>query len=314
MPHADTLAPVPDGEIAALRRFTRFYTRQIGLLNEGLLKSPFSLAEARVLYEIGSRDEVAASDLTRDLGLDAGYLSRMLRGFEDKGLLVRSASRADARRQILTLTDAGREAFAFVNRASAVEVEAMLAALSSRDRRKLLSSMATVERLLGGGEQPAEPIILRPHKPGDMGWVVHRHGALYAEEYGWDETFEPMVADIVASFIRNFDPRKERCWIAERGGEILGSVFLVRQDDEVAKLRMLIVEPEARGTGLGRRLVAECLAFARDAGYRKVVLWTNDILHAARRIYQDEGFTLVEEERHHSFGKDLVGQNWELEL
>ncbi len=305
---------VSEQETAAVRRFTRFYTRQIGLLNDGLLKSPYSLAESRVLYEVANRDEVAASDLTRDLGLDAGYLSRMLRGFEDRGLIARSPSQTDARRQMLTLTEAGRDAFADLNKASADQVEAMLAAIPVAERRKLLSSMATIERLLGNGETPPEPIILRPHKPGDMGWVVHRHGALYAREYGWDETFEPMVADVVASFIRNFDPKRERCWIAERGGEILGSIFLVRQDDETAKLRLLYVEPEARGTGLGRRLVSECLAFARSAGYRKVVLWTNDCLDAARKIYLDEGFRLVEEEKHHSFGKDLVGQNWELEI
>jgi len=237
-----------------------------------------------------------------------------LRGFEDKGLIVRAPSKTDGRRQILSLTQTGRDAFAELDRASAEQVETMLDGLSGADRRRLLTSMATIQRLLGDRDQTPEPIVLRAHRPGDMGWVVYRHGALYAQEYGWDETFEPMVADIVAEFIRNFDPKRERCWIAERGGEILGSVFLVRQSDDVAKLRMLYVEPEARGTGLGRRLVAECLAFARSSGYAKVVLWTNDCLDAARKIYQDEGFELVEEEKHHSFGQDLVGQTWELEL
>jgi DNA-binding MarR family transcriptional regulator/GNAT superfamily N-acetyltransferase len=301
-------------EIAGVRRFTRFYTRQIGLLNEGLLKSPYSLAESRVLYEIANRDEVAASDLTRDLGLDAGYLSRMLRGFEDRGLIERAPSKTDARRQMLTLTEAGRDAFGPLDHASAEQVEAILTPLSEGQRKELLAAMGTIERILGNGEHASGPVVLRAHRPGDMGWVVHRHGALYAQEYGWDETFEPMVADIVASFIRNFDPKKERCWIAERDGRILGSVFVVRESDDVAKLRMLYVEPEARGTGLGRRLVAECIAFARSCGYTRLTLWTNDCLHAARRIYQDEGFKLVEEEKHHSFGKDLVGQYWELEL
>jgi DNA-binding MarR family transcriptional regulator/GNAT superfamily N-acetyltransferase len=305
---------VTPSEISAVRRFTRFYTRQIGLLNDGLLKSPYSLAESRVLYEIANRDEIAASDLTLDIGLDPGYLSRMLRGFEDKGLIERTPSKTDARRQILSLTHAGRDAFALLDHASAEQVGAMLSDLSDTDRRRLLAAMATIQGLLGSPDQPVEPIILRPHQPGDMGWVVHRHGVLYAKEYGWDETFEPMVADIVAEFIRNFDPKRERCWIAERGAAILGSVFLVRQSDDVAKLRMLFVEPEARGTGLGRRLVTECLAFARAAGYSKVVLWTNDCLDAARKIYQDEGFKLIEEEEHHSFGQDLVGQTWELEL
>jgi len=301
-------------DTAAVRRFTRFYTRQIGLLNEGLLKSPYSLAESRVLYEIASREEVAASDLTRDLGLDPGYLSRMLRGFERKGLIDRTPSDSDARRQLLTLTDTGRAAFADLDRASAHQVEQLLSDLPAANRNRLLSAMATIERLLGAPGIRDEPIVLRPNRPGDMGWVVHRHGALYAQEYGWDETFEPMVADIVARFVRDFDPARERCWIAERGGNIVGSVFLVRETDEVAKLRLLYVEPEARGTGLGRRLVGECLSFARTAGYRKIVLWTNDCLHAARKIYENEGFRLVAEEPHHSFGKDLVGQNWELEL
>lgn len=305
---------VPESDSAAVRRFTRFYTRQIGLLNEGLLKSSYSLAESRVLYEIANRADVSASDLTRDLGLDAGYLSRMLRGFEEKGLIARSPSPGDARRQILSLTKPGAAAFTGLDRASAEQVAAMLAGLEHDDRNRLLSAMATVERLLGTRDQPSEPIVLRPHRAGDMGWVVHRHGVLYAREYGWDETFEILVADIVADFIRNFDAKRERCWIAERGGVSLGSVFLVRESDDVAKLRLLYVEPGARGTGLGRRLVAECLAFARSAGYRRVTLWTNDILHAARRIYQDAGFRLVKQESHHSFGKDLVGQFWELDL
>jgi len=306
--------PATPLEIAAVRRFTRFYTRQIGLLNDGLLKSPYTLTESRVLYEIASRDDVAASDLTRDLGLDAGFLSRTLRSLEVRGLIARTPSPTDGRRQNLTLTDAGRSAFAELDTASAAQVGAMLDALTDTGRTRLLQAMRTIEGALGSRDLPDEPIILRPHRPGDMGWVVHRHGALYAQEYGWDETFEPLVADVVAAFIRNFDAKRERCWIAERGAEILGSIFLVKQDDETAKLRLLYVEPHTRGTGLGRRLVAECLAFARSAGYARVVLWTNDCLHAAVKIYRDEGFRLIGEEKHHSFGKDLVGQTWELTL
>lgn len=298
----------------AVRRFTRFYTRQIGLLNEGLLKSPFSLAEARVLYEIANRDRVAASDLTRDLGLDAGYLSRMLRALQGRGLVVRAPSAEDGRRYDLCLTEAGRSAFAGLDEGSCRQVQAMLEPLPGPDRQRLVAAMATIERLLGDAPRSSEPYVLRPHRPGDMGLVASRQGALYAREYGWDETFEALVAEIVAGFVRNFDRRRERCWIAERDGEMLGSIFLVKESDAVAKLRLLYVEPAARGTGLGRRLVAECLAFARACGYRRVTLWTNDILHAARRIYQDEGFRLVRAEPHHSFGKDLVGQYWELEL
>ncbi|MEJ8572128.1 bifunctional helix-turn-helix transcriptional regulator/GNAT family N-acetyltransferase [Microbaculum marinum] len=306
--------PASDHDISALRRFTRFYTRQIGLLDDFLLKTQFSVSESRVVYEIANGASLTASDLTRDLGIDPGYLSRMLRGLEERGLLVRQPSETDGRRQILTLTEAGRQAFAGLDEASAKQVGNLLDAMSEPDRKRLLQAMATVQELLGGEPQSAAPIVLRPHRPGDMGWVVHRHGVLYAQEYGWDETFEPMVADIVASFIRNLDPGRERCWIAERDGRILGSVFLVRESDEVARLRLLYVEPEARGTGLGRRLVSECLRFARASGYRSVTLWTNDILHAARKIYESEGFRLVEEERHRSFGHDLVGQNWVLEL
>ncbi|TCT13690.1 MarR family transcriptional regulator with acetyltransferase activity [Tepidamorphus gemmatus] len=301
--------PVP-----AVRRFTRFYTRRIGLLNGSLLDSPFTLSEARVLFEIANRDRVSASDLTSDLGLDPGYLSRMLKRFESRGLVDRRPSADDGRRRDLRLTAAGQAAFARLDEGSRRQVAEILSSLNAIDRRRLVEALETVEFLLGGGAAISEPYILRPHRPGDMGHIVSRHGALYAREYGWDETFEALVAEIVASFIRNFDPKRERCWIAERGGAILGSIFLIRESDEVARLRLLYVEPAARGLGLGRRLVAECLAFARSCGYRRVTLWTNDILHAARRIYQAEGFRLVREEPHHSFGKDLVGQYWELEL
>jgi DNA-binding MarR family transcriptional regulator/GNAT superfamily N-acetyltransferase len=303
----------PDEAVAAVRRFTRFYTRQIGVLQEKLLQSPFSLAESRVLYELAHRDGLTASALTQELGLDPGYLSRILRGFGERGLVDRRPSEEDARQHRLTLTAAGRRAFAPLDRGSHEQVAAMLARLSAAEQRRLIGAMRAIEGLLD--PQPAEgPYLLRPHQPGDMGWVVSRHGVLYAQEYAWTMEFEALVADIVAAFIKSYDAARERCWIAEVDGEPVGSVFVVKQSDEIAKLRLLLVEPQARGLGIGRRLVAKCIRFARQTGYRKLTLWTNDVLHAARRIYQDAGFVLVQEEPHHSFGHDLVGQNWDLAL
>jgi len=303
-----------DERIAAVRRFTRFYTRHIGVLREGLHASPFSLTEARVLYELANRPAPTAADIARDLGLDAGYLSRILRGFAQRGLLARARSQDDGRRSCLSLTPAGREAFAPLDRGSHDEVAAMLAPLSERAQARLIDAMITVEQLLGERPRDAPPYLLRPHQEGDMGWVVSRHGALYAQEYRWNMEFEALVAEIVAAFIRNFDARRERCWIAEIDGAPVGSVFVVKQSEEIAKLRLLLVEPQARGLGIGARLVAECIRFARLCGYRTLTLWTNDVLVAARRIYQAAGFRLVAEEKHHSFGHDLVGQNWELDL
>jgi DNA-binding MarR family transcriptional regulator/N-acetylglutamate synthase-like GNAT family acetyltransferase len=303
-----------DDVIGAVRGFNRFYTRQIGVLDEGLLKSQFSLTQARVLYELAHRENPSASELAKDLGLDAGYLSRILAGFEESGLVRRKRSAADARQSILSLTPKGRRVFAPLDARSSREVGAMLERLEPAERSRLVAAMRTIQALLGGAPQPAVPYILRPPQPGDFGWVAARHGAIYAQEYGWDEHFEALVAEIVAKFIREFDARRERCWIAEREGVPVGSVFVVRGSDEVAKLRLLLVEPKARGLGIGARLVSECIRFARQAGYRKITLWTNDILTAARRIYEAAGFRLVEETRHHSFGKDLVGQNWELDL
>lgn len=303
-----------EGQVAAVRRFNRFYTQRIGVLEEGLLDSAFSLTEARVLYELANRENPAAADLCRDLGLDAGYLSRILGRLVRQGLLTKSAGQADGRRRGLALTEAGRSAFAALDEASREEVSALLNGLSSAGRERLLGAMATIARLLGGQPAPGISYILRPPRPGDLGRVISRHGALYAEEYGWDETFEAFVAGIVADFAKSRDPKRERCWIAEVDGEAVGAVFLVRQDDEVSKLRMLYVEPEARGLGIGARLVEEAIRFARRAGYRKMTLWTNDILTAARRIYEMAGFTLVREEPHRSFGHDLVGQYWELPL
>ncbi len=300
--------------VAAMRRFNRFYTRRIGVLREGLHDSPFSLAEARVLYELAQRDGLTASQLAKELTLDPGYLSRILRGFARRGLVRKTASTADGRQSLLALTRAGRAAFAPLDDGSRAEIGAMLAPLSGAAQRRLIAAMHTIERLLDRVDADREPYLLRGHQPGDIGWVTHRQGALYAEEYGWDERFEALVAEIAARFVNRFDPARERCWIAERDGEIVGSVFLVKQSARVAQLRLLYVEPAARGLGIGRRLVAECIGFARRKGYRKLTLWTNDVLVSARRIYQAAGFRLVASERHHGFGHDLVGQNWELEL
>ena len=300
--------------VESVRRFNRFFTRRIGALREGLLHSPYSLAEARVLFEVARGEGLAASDLVRDLGLDPGYLSRILARFERRGLLERARSERDGRRRLLRLTTAGEAAFSELDRRSRDEVAGMLRGLSEEDQRKLLGATRIIEEVLGGDGTPPEPFLLRRHEPGDMGWVVQRHGELYSREYGWDERFEALVARIVADFVDGYDPEMERCWIAETGGKNVGCVFVVRENDEVAKLRLLLVEPEARGMGLGARLVEECVRFSRDRGYGKLVLWTNSVLASARRIYEEQGFRLVDEEEHHSFGTDLVGQNWEREL
>ncbi|MDX8433342.1 bifunctional helix-turn-helix transcriptional regulator/GNAT family N-acetyltransferase [Mesorhizobium abyssinicae] len=306
--------PPAKERIDAVRAFNRFYTRQIGLLDEGLLKSPFSLTEARVLYELAHHDGLVASDLVRDLGLDAGYVSRLLKKFEERGLVERAATEADARRSSIALTQAGRDAFAPLNKDSHAQVQALLDKLPPAEQDRLVKAMGTVQRLLGDQPEPRVPYVLRPMQVGDIGWVTRRQGLIYAQDYGWDETYEALVAEILAEFVRKFDPKWERAWIAEREGEVVGSVFLVRKSDAVAKLRLLYVEPSARGLGIGKRLVDECIGFARAKGYRTLTLWTNDILVSARRIYQAAGFELAEEERHHSFGKDLVGQTWNLEL
>jgi DNA-binding MarR family transcriptional regulator/N-acetylglutamate synthase-like GNAT family acetyltransferase len=298
-----------------MRRFNRFYTRHIGVLNEGLLESPFSLTEARILYELARCSSPTATEIGQALGLDAGYLSRILRGFRQKGLLSRHASTEDGRRSLLGLTAAGRRAFARLDARSRDDCRGMLVELDAEDQRRLLQAMGAIERLLGGAAPaPSAPVVLRSPLPGDYGWVVERHGAVYAQEYGWDASFEGLVAGIVARFAERHDPERERAFIAERGDERLGCVFLVRKSAAVAKLRLLLVEPRARGLGLGRRLVDECLRFARAAGYRKVTLWTNDILTAARSLYEKAGFRLVAREEHRSFGQDLVGETWELGL
>jgi DNA-binding MarR family transcriptional regulator/N-acetylglutamate synthase-like GNAT family acetyltransferase len=301
--------------VDAVRGFNRFYTQKIGVLQEGLLESRFSLTEARVLYELAQRRNPTAGALGRDLGLDGGYLSRILRRFEKDRLVARTRSAADGRQSLLALTAEGRAAFAALNRRSQEEIAALLAALPAEGQARLVEAMRGIERLLGGAMAPGEvPCRLRQPEPGDMGWVVERHGAVYAEEYGFDASFEALVAEIAAKFVRRFDPARDRCWIAERAGERVGSVFLVKHSPQVAKLRLLLVERQARGLGLGKLLVEECMRFAREAGYRKLGLWTQSILLPARRIYEQAGFRLKRSAPHRSFGQDLVGEFWELRL
>ncbi len=300
--------------VEAVRSFNRFYTKQIGVLHERLLRSPFSLTEARVIYELAHHEKTTATELCNELGLDAGYLSRVLRSFKKRGLVDKELSQTDGRQNLLSLTEQGQEAFAALNARSRNEVGATLSDLSEADQNRLINAMHTIEGLLGAQPEHKVPYLLRPHQSGDMGWVVHRHGVLYAEEYGWDEQFEALVAGIVAKFIQDFNPKQERCWMAEMEGNIVGSVFLVKQSKTVAKLRLLLVEPTVRGLGLATRLVTECMRFARQEGYRKIVLWTNNVLHAAQHIYEKTGFRLVRQEPHHSFGHDLIGQTWELKL
>lgn len=299
----------------AVRSFNRFYTKQIGLLRKGYLDSRFTLSEVRVLYELAHGGRLTASDLAKKLDLDPGYLSRTLRTFEKKSLIRRKASPTDARQSLLALTAKGRSAFHPLDRKSHDETAAMLGKLSTMNQSRLIEAMHTIESLLGSPAADATPYTLRRHRPGDMGWVIHRHGALYNQEYGWDARFEALVAEIAAKFIHNYDPKRERCWIAERDGAIIGFVFLVRHTGKVAKLRMLLVEPGARGLGLGLRLVNECIRFARKAGYRKITLWTQSNLNAARRIYKKTGFQLVHQEPNPvAFGKNLISETWDLVL
>jgi DNA-binding MarR family transcriptional regulator/GNAT superfamily N-acetyltransferase len=302
--------------IAAVRRFTRFYTRHIGLLQEELLQSGFSLAEARVLYELANRSPLTATELAAALDLDAGYLSRILRRFGDADLISKKRTPDDGRQSLISITAKGRKAFAPLNKGSHDQVAAMLTRLSAQEQNRVVAAMTTVEGLLQPSAPDARPplIVLRPHRPGDMGWVTTANAEIYAREYGWDLTYEALVAKITAEFIENFDPKRERCWIAEMDGERVGSVFVVRKTDEIAKLRLLIIDPKARGLGLGKRFVDECLRFAKEAGYASMTLWTQSCLTTARAIYARAGFTLVAEEPHHSFGADLIGETWERAL
>ena len=300
-------------QVQAIRRFNRFYTRKIGVI-DGTASQPFSLAEARVLYELAHRERPTATDNRKELGLDAGYMSRILREFERRKFVIRERSKTDEREKFLSLTDKGRRAFVPLNERSNHDVAAMLEGLSPGARTELVDSARTIRRLLGDQPEAKSPYLLRQHEPGDLGWIVHRQSILYAQEYGWDGTYEALAAEIVAQFIKNYDPKRERCWIAERDGVRVGGVFVAKGSQEVAKLRLLHVEAEARGLGIGKRLVEECIRFARQAGYQKLTLWTQSILLAARHIYQQAGFRVVREEKHHSFGKDLTAETWELNL
>jgi DNA-binding MarR family transcriptional regulator/GNAT superfamily N-acetyltransferase len=292
-----------------VRAFGRFYTNVIGVLREGLLGTPYSLTEARVIFELAQRDATELADLRRVLDIDAGYLSRIVARFETDGIAMRQRSEADRRRQVVRLTARGRAVFERLDQRSAEEVRALLAQLNEEDQRRMIGAMRAIQEILRDSPR-RQLVVLRPPGPGDFGWVVHRHGALYAEEYGWDDSFEALVSRIVADYLEYRDPQRESAWIAEIDGEPVGCVLCTKKEEKVAQLRLLLVEPSARGMGIGTRLVEECMRFARRAGYERMMLWTNDVLEDARRIYEHAGFELVEEERHHSFGHDLVGQNW----
>jgi DNA-binding MarR family transcriptional regulator/GNAT superfamily N-acetyltransferase len=304
------------GDIAVFRRFNRMYTRFIGTLQEGLLDTEYSLAEARVLYEVATRNAPTAKEIAEELGMDPGYLSRLLGKFQRSALLQRKTSQRDSRSAVVTLTRRGKSAFRKLDMLSETQGRAALKNLPRSHRTHLVRSMEAIEQILSPSGRGRPTCVLRPHRVGDMGWVVSTEGVFYAEEYGWDGTFEALVARIVADFVTNFDPNRERCWIADVDGQSAGHIFLVKHPDQphTAKLRLLFVEPSARGLGLGNALVNECVRFARTAGYRRIVLWTQSILVAAHRVYEKAGFRLVKEETHYSFGKDLIGQTWELEL
>ena len=303
-----------DDQIAAVRAFNRFYTRKLGVLDQHLGKSPFSLSEARVLYELAHRDDASAKEIGNELGLDPGYLSRIVQSFDEQGLITRTPLPADRRQYQLSLTTKGRQAFAKLNLGSQNEVAAMLARLSAGDAARLTQAMATVQTVLEQRQSQPASVVLRSHRVGDMGWVISKQGAAYAADYGWDISYEALVAEICAQFIKSYDAAREHCWIAELDGEPVGSVFLVKATDELAKLRLLQVEKKARGLGVGRALVEQCIRGAREKGYKEMTLWTQSILVAARGIYQATGFRRVKEEPHHSFGVDLVGETWEMKL
>jgi DNA-binding MarR family transcriptional regulator/GNAT superfamily N-acetyltransferase len=302
-----------DDRVVAVRAFNRFYTRVLGLLDEGLAHTEYSLTEARVLFEIAHHGVASVADLRSWLGVDAGYLSRILARFESDGLVERERAEADARRQVARLTERGRAAFADLDESASADVAALLDPLTEPGRQRLVGAMREVERLLSDrGERPA-PIIRAP-RAGELGWIVQRHGALYAEEYGWNDEFEALVARIVGSYVESRDPRRDAAWIAEVDGEPVGSVLCVHKDDRVAQLRLLLVEPTARGLGIGTRLVDTCLDFARNAGYDAMVLWTNSVLADARRIYQRAGFELLDAAPNPAFGQQLTEQTWHRSL
>jgi DNA-binding MarR family transcriptional regulator/GNAT superfamily N-acetyltransferase len=311
---ADT-SEVAEEEVAAVRGFSRFYTGVVRVLDEGLLETPYSLTEARILYELAQNDATDVVDLRRTVGIDGGYMSRLLSRFASDGLISRERSAADGRRQVLRLTEQGRAAFDLLDDRSTGQVRQVLARLDRAQRSQLLAALRAVEQLLGD-PVPPDTVVLRPAGSGDFGWIVQRNGLLYAQEYGWDQSYEALVARIVADFVEDEARAAGRAaaWIAEVDGEPVGCVLCVRKDDTTAQLRLLLVDPVARGRGVGRRLVDECIRFARRAGYQRMVLWTNDVLTAARRVYERAGFQLEAEDPHHSFGHDLVGQTWSLDL
>ena len=307
-------APAASDRVAAVRRFNRFYTQHLGVLRHGWLGSPFSLTEARVLYEIRQRDRATATDIGRDLGLDAGYLSRILRRFHKAGLIRKETSPDDGRQSFLSLTVRGRAAYAPLETQTKREVGAVLSRLAAPEQQHLVIAMGAIERMIGDAPKPDNEIVLREPKPGDLGWVVARHAELYAEEYGWGENFEGICAQIVADYVKNFDRSRERCWIAEMDGRNVGCVFLVRDSDTVARLRLLLVDPAARGRGLGKRLTGDCVRFAREHGYKSITLWTHQVLTGARHIYAGAGFRLTSSEAKKSFGKDVVSEYWDMTL
>ncbi|MFD1942285.1 bifunctional helix-turn-helix transcriptional regulator/GNAT family N-acetyltransferase [Paradevosia shaoguanensis] len=304
--------PTPT-QIAEMRAFNRFYTRVVGALEAHLLASPFTLGEARVIYEIATRHQVSAAELSRQLGLDAGYLSRLLYKLVEAGIIALSPNPSDRRQNLIALTADGDAAFAQLDSASIVAVGGLLAPLAAGDRAGLVAAMANIRRLLGD-DMPSAPVVLRPPRPGDIGHIVGRQAAIYADEYGWDASYEGLAAEIAGKFVQEHDPAREACIVAERAGEVVGSVFLVDAGDGVAQLRLLYVEPSARGLGIGKSLVAQCIAQARAFGYRRIKLWTQSVLVPARKIYAAAGFTLVRADQTHSFGQDLTSEFWELPL
>ncbi len=303
-----------DPNASTFRQFNRFFTQKIGVLDEDYLGTRFSLSKVRVLYELAHRRKATATEIGKELGLDAGYLSRIISTFAEEGLIESKPSKTDGRQTILRLTKQGHKTFVTLNARAEEKATAILNPLTVNERERLFAAMRTVESVLEGEHSTESSYVLRALHAGDLGWIVHRHGALYFEEYGWDEHFEGLVASIVAEFVEHLDPKRERCWIAEKDHEIVGCVFLVKKSVTIAQLRLLLVEPKARGLGIGSRLVDECTPFAKAAGYWSIILWTNDVLHAARHIYEKAGYQLVRTEKHHSFGHDLVGETWVLKL
>jgi DNA-binding MarR family transcriptional regulator/GNAT superfamily N-acetyltransferase len=310
---APTPSP-PDERIAAFRRFNRFYTQKIGVLENGYLQSPFSLAEARLLYELAQREESTASELSASLGLDMGYLSRMLGKLQEQDFIKRAPAQQDARQRLIQVTTKGKKAVHALDSRSHDQAGALLAGLTAPQQTNVLQAMSQIQGTLGESPAPSEPYIIRTHRTGDLSWIAYRHAVLYSQEYGWNQGFEDLILEITTNFLKNYDPEAERCWVAERSGEILGCVLLVKQSKRIAKLRLLLVEPSARGLGIAKRLVEECIRFARETGYEKIGLWTHSNLTAARRIYQKAGFQLVGTDSHQDFGPRVTAETWELAL